>query len=155
MVNRVPTLSDQGVYRISVQEVCKTGYWIKQIGDDRLQLFQLDSEHIALKVNDQIVPGVTFQIAELTIPNNLWRNGYVPADCVAYFVVDESGGRFRSLYLHDRRFGTRRQLGLRYPVNVMSRRQRKVYSAGYQVRLALKRDRQARLRHERRLLRSC
>jgi hypothetical protein len=135
------------VIRIRVQEVCKTG-WIKNVGNDRFEMYQIDSENIALKLNGNLT-NVRFKIVEQTISNNLWRNGFVPADAVVYFVVDEAGKRWRSIYLHQRRIGTRRQLGLRYPVNVMSRRQRKIYSDGYQIRLTLKRDRQARLRRER------
>jgi len=149
-MSRVPRLDDKGVIRISVQEVCKTG-WIKDDPEGhQLELFQIDSDHIALKVNDRLTT-FRFKIAKQIISNNLWRNARVPADAVVYFVVDEAGKRWRSIYLHDRRFGTRKQLGLRYPVNVMSRRQHRIYSQGYRVRLTLKRDRQARLRRERHL----
>jgi hypothetical protein len=141
-VSRVPRLDDKAVVKISVQEACKTG-WIKQLGNDRLELFQIDPDHIALRVNGQLT-NARFKIAEQTISNNLWRNGFVPAGSVVYFVVDEAGQRFRSLYLYERRFGTRKQLGLRYPVNCMSRRQRRIYSQGYQVRVTLRRDRDRR-----------
>jgi hypothetical protein len=113
-------------------------------------MYQIDDNHIALKLNGNLT-NVRFKIVEQTITNNLWRNGFVPADAVVYFVVDEAGKRWRSIYLYQRHIGTRRQLGLRYPVNTMSRRERKVYSEGYQIRLTLKRDRRDRRRRERHL----
>jgi len=148
-MSRVPRLDDRGIIKIRVQEVCKTG-WIKDVGNERFEMYQIDDDHIALKLSGNLT-SVRFKIVEQTISNNLWRNGFVPADAVAYFVVDEAGKRWRSIYLYQRRIGTRRQLGLRYPVNVMSRRERKVYSEGYQIRLTLKRDRRDRRRRERQL----
>jgi hypothetical protein len=111
-------------------------------------MYQINGDHIALKLNGNLT-NVRFKIVEQTIANNLWRNGYVPADANVYYVVDEAGKRWRSIYLYQRRIGTRRQLGLRYPVNVMSSRQRKVYSQDYQIRLTLRRDRRDRRRRER------
>ena len=145
----VTRLGDRRLTKLSVREIINEG-WIKQINQDLLELFQIDDDHIALRVNEQLT-NIRFKIAGQTIPNRLWRNGYVPHDKQwLWYVVDERGRKRRFLYLLNKQFGTREQLGLRFVYNCMSRNQRAIYSAGCRIRLEGKRRRQAR-KKERRL----
>ena len=143
---KVPRQSDHGVVKISLQEICYDT-WMAEVSDgNKLQLLQVDEDHVALKVNDQLT-NIKFEIFEYTIRNlKLRRNGFCPADRhYVYYVADHAGKRFRHLYLYQRRFGTRRQLGLRYPVQCMSRRQRAIYKMQFDRRRARRkraRDRQ-------------
>ena len=131
----VPKLTDRGVVKISLQTVCY-GTWMATDADgNNLQLLQIDDNHIGLKINHRLT-NIIFEIYEQVIRNlKLQRGGYCPADRrYVYYVVDETGRRFRHLYLYQRRFGTRLQLGLRYPTQCMSRSARNAYKLRYDRR---------------------
>jgi len=139
---KVPRINDRGVVRIPVREII-WHTWVKEDSEgNRLELFQIDDSHIALKVNGNLTD-IRFPVVEQPISNlKLRHNGYCPADkAFLHYVVDETVKRFRSLYLYQKRFGTRRQLGLRYEVNCLSKKQKKIFSEGYQIRLMRKRAR--------------
>ena len=131
----VPKLTDRGVVKISLQTVCYDTWMATDADGNTLQLLQVDDSHVGLKINDQLT-NITFEIFEQVVKNlKLQRGGYCPADRrYVYYVVDETGRRFRHLYLYQRRFGTRLQLGLRYPTQCMSRSARKAYSLRYDRR---------------------
>jgi hypothetical protein len=146
---KVPRINDRGVIKIPVREIV-WDTWIKEDSEgNRLELFQITDNQIALKVNGALTD-VRFPIVEVPISNlKLRHNGYCPADkAFVQYVVDESGKRFRSLYLYQKRFGTRRQLGLRYESNCLSKQQRKIFSEGYQIRLMRKRQRKEQRREK-------
>jgi hypothetical protein len=143
---KVPKLNDRGVHRIRVQEAVYTT-WVRDIDGDRFELYQINPEQLALKKNDLLTP-VRFKLYEQTIRNlKLQRNGYCPSDRrFVYYVVDDSGRRWRYLYFVGRHIGTQRQLQLRYPVQCMSRAQR----AAYKIRYDRRRARRARARERQR-----
>jgi hypothetical protein len=147
---KVPRINDRGVVKIPVREIV-WDTWIKEDSEgNRLELFQITDNQIALKVNGALTD-VRFPIVEVPISNlKLRHNGYCPADkaFVQYVVDPATGKKFRSLYLYQKRFGTRSQLGLRYEVNCLGKRQKKIYSEGYQIRMLGKRQRREQRRQQ-------
>jgi hypothetical protein len=147
---KVPRINDRGVVKIPVREIVWDTWVKKDAEGNLLELFQIDDYHIALKVNGALTD-IRFPLVEVPISNlKLRHNGYCPADkaFVQYVVDPATGKKFRSLYLYQKTFGTRSQLGLRYEMNCLSKRQRKIYSEGYQIRLMRKRQRKEQRREK-------
>jgi hypothetical protein len=141
-------LDDKRLIRIPVIEIVRSG-WIKDDAEgNRLELFQVDDDHIALRVNGNFTD-IRFKLAEQAIPDQLQHGARVPHDkSWIWYVQDEEGKKYRYLYLNQttKHFGTRKHLGLRHVYNCLSRSQRAIYSAGLRIR----RDAKRRRREERR-----
>jgi hypothetical protein len=144
---KVPKITDSGVYKISVQSTCYDGYWIKEIDGDIFNLYQVDENHLALKINERDT-GVRFKLYEREIAHIKLQN---PDKRFVYYVEDGvSGERVRFLYLYKspsgRIFGTRKGCGLRHASSCMSRLQRKGYAEALKIRnghrIALRKQRQ-------------
>jgi hypothetical protein len=141
-------LDDKRLIRIPVIEIVRSG-WIRDDAEgNRLELFQVNDDYIALRVNGNLT-NIRFKLAKQAIPDRLQHGARVPHDkSWIWYVQDENGKKYRYLYLNQatKRFGTRKDLGLRQVYNCLSRSQRAIYSAGLRIR----RDAKRRRRDERR-----
>jgi hypothetical protein len=125
---------DRRLIRIPIKTICYQG-WSAIIDGHFIELDHLP-DGIAITTDGFRHP-IRFRVYEQVIKNlRLENGGYCPPDRrFIYYVYGRDGRRYKALYILDgTNIGTRADLGLRYPCQTRSHRQRKYWKAGYRVR---------------------
>jgi len=127
---------DRRLIRIPIKQICYFGFSAEIQG----HVIELDHlpDGIALTTDGSRHP-IRWRVYEQTIKClELRNNGFCPADrSTIFYVFGRDGRRYKDLYIFNGtnfEIGTRGDFPLRYPCQTRSKRQRRIWKAGYRIR---------------------